>query len=132
MPRLLRDSPLNSIWEGSGNVAALDVLRVMAKEPDAMPAFMAELELARGSDPRLDTHLDHLRALNPADPQWEARTLVEDLALGFQASLLVRHAPESVAHAFCASRLAGGGGRAFGTLPGEVDAEPIVERALAA
>jgi len=132
MPRLLRDSPLNSIWEGSGNVAALDVLRVMSKEPDALPAFMAELEQARGGDLRLDGHLDKLRGSPVTDPQWEARRLVEDLALGLQGSLLVRHAPPEVAHAFCASRLHGHSGRAFGTLPTQVDAEAIVERALAA
>jgi len=132
MPRLLRDSPLNSIWEGSGNVAALDVLRVMSKEPDALPAFMAELEQARGGDLRFDGHLDKLRGSPVTDPQWEARRLVEDLALGLQGSLLVRHAPPEVAHAFCASRLHGHSGRAFGTLPTQVDAEAIVERALAA
>jgi putative acyl-CoA dehydrogenase len=132
LPRLFRDSPLNSIWEGSGNVAALDVLRVMAKEPEAVPAFLAELEQARGSDARLDAHLERLRALAPEDPQWEARGLVEDLALGLQASLLVRHAPPEVADAFCASRLGGGGRRAFGALPRGVAAGAIVERALAA
>ena len=85
MPRLLRDSPLNSIWEGSGNVAALDVLRVMAKEPEALPAFMAELNLARGANVRFDSHLDKLHGMPVSDPQWQARQLVEDLALGLQA-----------------------------------------------
>jgi putative acyl-CoA dehydrogenase len=132
MPRLLRDAPLNSIWEGSGNVAALDVLRATVKEPDGLPALMAECELARGGNPRLDIHLDRLRAATlPADPQFEARRLVEDLALALQASLLVRNAPAAVADAFCAGRL-GDGGRAFGTLPSFVDAPAIVERALAA
>jgi putative acyl-CoA dehydrogenase len=130
LPRLYRDSPLNSIWEGSGNVAALDVLRVMAKEPEGLPAFLAECELARGADVRLDAHLDRLPGAIE-DPQWEARRVVEDLALAFQASLLVRHAPPAVADAFCAGRLADGG-RAYGTLPAGVDAQPIVERALAA
>ena len=132
MPRLLRDAPLNSIWEGSGNVAALDVLRATVKEPDGLPALMAECELARGGNPRLDIHLDRLRSQTlPAEPQFEARRLVEDLALALQASLLVRHAPAAVADAFCAGRL-GDGGRAFGTLPSFVDAPAIVERALAA
>jgi putative acyl-CoA dehydrogenase len=130
MPRLLRDSPLNSIWEGSGNVAALDVLRAMLREPEGLPAFLAECELARGADSRLDAHLDRL-GTPPADPEPEARRLVEDLALALQASLLVRHAPAAVADAFCAGRL-GDGGRAFGTLPAGVDAPAIVERALAA
>jgi putative acyl-CoA dehydrogenase len=132
MPRLLRDAPLNSIWEGSGNVAALDVLRATVKEPEGLPALMAECELARGGNPRLDIHLNELQALKlPAEPQFEARRLVEDLALALQASLLVRHAPAEVADAFCAGRL-GDGGRAFGTLPSFVDAGAIVERALAA
>jgi putative acyl-CoA dehydrogenase len=132
MPRLLRDAPLNSIWEGSGNVAALDVLRATVKEPDGLPAFLAECELGRGANPLLDAHLDRLRsATAPAEPQFEARRLVEELALALQASLLVRHAPAAVADAFCASRL-GEGGRVFGTLPASVDAPAIVERALAA
>ncbi|HEV3378703.1 MAG TPA: acyl-CoA dehydrogenase family protein [Thermoleophilaceae bacterium] len=132
MPRLLRDSPLNSIWEGSGNVAALDVLRATLKEPEGLPAFLAECEQARGANALLDAHLDRLRAYTPAvEPQFEARRMVEELALALQASLLVRHAPPAVADAFCASRL-GEGGRVYGTLPAGVDAPAIVERALAA
>jgi putative acyl-CoA dehydrogenase len=130
MPRLLRDSPLNSIWEGSGNVAALDVLRATVKEPEGLPAFLAECELARGGNRLLDAHLDRLRsAAAPEEPQFEARRLVEELALALQASLLVRHAPEPVADAFCAGRL-GEGGRVYGTLPSGVDAGAIVQRAL--
>jgi putative acyl-CoA dehydrogenase len=132
MPRLLRDAPLNSIWEGSGNVAALDVLRAIAKEPEGLPAFMEECELGRGGNALLDAHLDKRQAAAPpADPQLEARRIVEDLALALQASLLVRNAPAEVADAFCAGRL-GEGGRAFGTLPPTVNAPAIVERALAA
>jgi putative acyl-CoA dehydrogenase len=130
MPRLLRDSPLNSIWEGSGNVAALDVLRATVKEPEGLPAFLAECELARGGNSLLDAHLDRLRsAAAPAEPQFEARRLVEGLALALQASLLVRHAPPSVSDAFCAGRL-GDGGRVYGTLPSGVDAPAIVRRAM--
>jgi putative acyl-CoA dehydrogenase len=130
MPRLLRDSPLNSIWEGSGNVAALDVLRATVKEPEGLPAFLAECELARGGNPLLDAHLDRLRsAAAPEEPQFEARRLVEELALALQASLLVRHAPAAVADAFCAGRL-GEGGRVYGTLPSGVDAGAIVRRAI--
>jgi putative acyl-CoA dehydrogenase len=130
MPLLYRDSPLNSIWEGSGNVAALDVLRAMFKEPEGLPAFLVECELARGGNPLLDTHLDRLRdAAPPAKPELEARRVVENLAVALQASLLVRHAPPAVADAFCAGRL-GEGGRVFGTLPPSVDAEAILERAL--
>ena len=132
MPRLLRDSPLNSIWEGSGNVSALDVLRAHAKEPEVLPAFLAECELARGGNALLDAHLDRLRDDVPGDPEFEARRVVGDLALALQASLLVRHAPPEVADAFCAGRLEGAGGRVFGTLPPGVDAPVLVERALTA
>jgi putative acyl-CoA dehydrogenase len=124
MPRLLRDAPLNGIWEGSGNVIALDVLRALGREPEAAEAFLAECALARGADARLDAHLDALRM--PSDP-WDARRAVEDLAVAFQASLLVRFAPPFVADAFCA-RFASG--RAFGTLPDGVDGAAIVARAL--
>jgi putative acyl-CoA dehydrogenase len=131
MPRLLRDSPLNSIWEGSGNVAALDVLRALVKEPEGLPAFLAECEQARGADRRLDAHLDGLRqALPSAIPEAEARSVVERLAIALQGSLLARHAPSAVADAFCARLEAGG--RAFGTLPSGVDTAAMVERALAA
>ena len=136
MPRLLRDSPLNGIWEGSGNVMSLDVLRAMAREPEGLPAFLAECELARGADARLDAHLDALPAtlaeLAGEDAQWLARRAVEDLALAFQASLLVRNAPPAVADAFCAGRLGEARGRAYGTLPAASTARAIVERALTA
>jgi putative acyl-CoA dehydrogenase len=148
MPLLYRDAPLNSIWEGSGNVAALDVLRAIVKEPDGLPAFMAECELAAGAEPRLDAHLARVRArvedtFSDADGaksaeerlydgQFGARRLVEDLAVGLQASLLVRHAPPAVADAFCAGRLEGDRGRVYGTLPAGVDARAIIERALPA
>jgi putative acyl-CoA dehydrogenase len=135
MPLLYRDAPLNSIWEGSGNVAALDVLRAMAKEPEGLPAFLEECELAAGGDRRLDAHLRRLReraaeVFAGADPQFEARRMVEELALALQASLLVRHSPPEVADAFCATRLGGEGGRVYGTLPAGVDAKTIIDRAL--
>jgi putative acyl-CoA dehydrogenase len=135
MPLLYRDAPLGSIWEGSGNVAALDVLRAIVKEPEGLPAFMAECELAAGGDARLDAHLASVRTRAEAvfageDPQFEARRLVEELALALQASLLVRHSPPAVADAFCASRLAGGSGRVYGTLPAGVDAGAIIDRAF--
>jgi putative acyl-CoA dehydrogenase len=132
MPRLLRDSPLNSIWEGSGNVAALDVLRATVKEPEGLPAFLAECELARGGNRLLDAHLDRLRsATAPEEPQFEGRRLVEELAVALQASLLARNAPPEVADAFCAGRL-GEGGRVYGTLPSGVDAPAVVDHAIAA
>jgi putative acyl-CoA dehydrogenase len=136
MPQLLRDAPLNGIWEGSGNVMSLDVLRAMGREPEGLPAFLAECELARGGDARLDAHLDALPGtlseLAGADAQWLARRAVEDLALAFQASLLVRTAPPAVADAFCAGRLGEARGRAFGTLPSGIDGAAIVDRALPA
>ncbi len=135
MPLLYRDAPLNSIWEGSGNVAALDVLRALAKEPEGFPAFMAECELAAGGDARLDSHLVHAReqvvaAFADDDPPFLARRIVEDLAIALQASLLVRHAPAAVADGFCAARLGGQGGRVYGTLPAGIDAKAIIDRAL--
>jgi putative acyl-CoA dehydrogenase len=135
MPLLYRDAPLNSIWEGSGNVAALDVLRAMVKEPEGLPAFLAECKLAAGGDARLDAHIGELEertasVFSEEEPQFHARAIVEDLAVALQGSLLVRHAPAAVADAFCATRLAGAGGRVYGTLPGGVDARAIIERAL--
>jgi putative acyl-CoA dehydrogenase len=135
MPLLYRDAPLNSIWEGSGNVAALDVLRALVREPEALPAFLTEVKQASGADQRLDQHVADieadLAAFDPDEAQWRARALVERLALALQGSLLVRYAPPAVADAFCAGRLGGEGGRAFGTLPPGVDAQAIVDRALA-
>ncbi|HZU61515.1 MAG TPA: acyl-CoA dehydrogenase family protein [Solirubrobacteraceae bacterium] len=135
MPLLYRDAPLNSIWEGSGNVSALDVLRAMIKEPEGLPAFLAECEEARGADRRLDQHLDRLgpraqEVFTSEQPQFHARGLVEDLALALQGSLVTRHSPPEVADAFCASRLAGQGGRVYGTLPGGINARAIIDRAL--
>ncbi len=137
MPLLYRDAPLNSIWEGSGNVLALDVLRAMVKEPDGLPAFLEECELAAGADRRLDAHLARVRELTlgvfaGGEPEFGARRVVEDLAVALQASLLVRFAPPAVADAFCAARLAGEGGRVYGTLPAGVDAQSIIDRALPA
>jgi putative acyl-CoA dehydrogenase len=137
LPSIYRDIQINSTWEGSGNVIALDVLRAMTKDADAPTAFVEECELATGANALLDDHLAAMRrdldelAGGGADPQWGARRLVERLGLGLQASLLVRHAPPAVSDAFCAARLGESRGRAFGTLPHGVDAEPIIARALA-
>jgi putative acyl-CoA dehydrogenase len=130
LPRLFRESPLNSLWEGSGNVIALDVLRALDREPESLEAVRAELLLARGADRRLDVALADLEAelADPDDVERRARRLVEHLAVCLQGSLLVRHAPGEIADAFCASRLSGAGGRAYGTLPRGVDAAAIVDR----
>jgi putative acyl-CoA dehydrogenase len=121
---------VNSIWEGSGNVNCLDVLRTVEREPESLEAFHTELELARGANTHLDAALGELAAAlaDEADLEARARRLVERLALCLQASLLVRHAPPEVADAFCATRLGGDGGRAYGTLPRAVDTAAIVER----
>ncbi|PSK98177.1 putative acyl-CoA dehydrogenase [Murinocardiopsis flavida] len=131
MPRLFRESPLNSIWEGSGNVAALDVLRAVAKEPECAEALFAEIALAEGADPRVDAAAARLRAelADPEDAEFRARSLVALMALTLQASLLVRFAPEAVADAFAASRL-GGGGPVFGSLPRGTGTAAILERAM--
>jgi putative acyl-CoA dehydrogenase len=133
LARLYREAPLNSIWEGSGNIQCLDVLRAIQKSPESLAALFGEIAAARGADHRLDLFAaelrDDLARLDPAEAETRARHLVERLALALQGSLLVRHAPPVVADAFCATRLAGEGGRAFGTLPPGVDAGAILERA---
>jgi putative acyl-CoA dehydrogenase len=146
MPLLYRGAPVNSIWEGSGNVAALDVLRALIRQPEAVEAFLQECEQAVGQDALLDSHIAGVRLrveqLQPArapngshpqmlrDAEFSVRSMVEDLALALQGSLLVRHAPAAVADAFCAARLGPAGGRAYGTLPAGVNAPAIIERAL--
>jgi putative acyl-CoA dehydrogenase len=130
MARLYREAPLNSIWEGSGNVQCLDALRAVRKSPESLAALFAEIWQARGGDHRLDIYVNELRAEieGSDDLEVRARHLVERLALALQAALLVRHAPADVADAFCATRLAGEGGRAFGTLPAGTDFGAILER----
>jgi putative acyl-CoA dehydrogenase len=130
MPRHYREAPLLSIWEGSGNVNALDVLRALHREPDSTEALFAELALARGADARLDAAVTGLKDQLAETDQVGARRLVERMALALQASLLVRHAPAPVADAFCASRLGGDWGHAFGTLPAGSALAEILERAL--
>jgi putative acyl-CoA dehydrogenase len=132
MPRLYREAPLNSIWEGSGNVQALDVLRAMTREPASVEAFFAELDRARGADPRLDDAVLGLKAglADREDMESRARRVVERMALALQGSLLVRHAPAAVADAFCATRLGGDWGYAFGTLPRSVDGGALLARAV--
>jgi putative acyl-CoA dehydrogenase len=130
MPRLYREAPLASIWEGSGNVMALDVLRALARTPAALDAFLAEVDDAAGADPRLDAFVTATRGElgDPEALEPRARRLVERLALCLQGSLLVRYAPPPVADAFCAARLAGDAGLNYGTLPAAADAKAIVAR----
>ena len=129
MPRLYREAPLASIWEGSGNVAALDVVRAMVREPQTVDALFAELELASGADRRLDQGIARLRK-ELADPsEARARRLAEAIALTLQGALLVQHGHPAVADAFIASRLGGDWGHAYGTLPVGLDIATIIERA---
>jgi putative acyl-CoA dehydrogenase len=130
MPRLYREAPLNSIWEGSGNVNALDVLRAMDREPESVAAFIAEIEEASGSEPRLDRSIGELKKYlsNGAGEEAGARRLVERMAIVLEGSLLVRHGDSEVADAFCASRLAGDWGHSFGTLPQGLRLASIVQR----
>jgi len=130
LPRLYRESPVNSLWEGSGSVNALDLLRASAKEPESVEALLREIDLARGRDAHLDAATDTLRAElgDLTEVEYRARRIVELAALCLQGSLLVRHAPHEVAVGFCATRLGAEGGRAYGTLPTGVDCAAIVER----
>jgi putative acyl-CoA dehydrogenase len=136
MAQFYRDIQIGTVWEGSGNVIALDVLRALARETGSAEAFLAECELASGCDARFDRHMarvrDGLAALSqqPAQAQWSARRVVEDMALALQASLLLRHAPPAVGDGFCAARL-DERGLAFGDLPRGVDGAAIAARALA-
>ncbi len=130
MPRLYREAPVNSIWEGSGNVMCIDVLRAIGRDPLAAESFFDEVALAGHVDARFDRFLDDLReGLNDVEGiEARARSFVEKLALALQASLLLRHSDPAVAEAFCASRLAGDHGYAFGTLPRDVRFDAIIER----
>lgn len=130
LARVYREMPLLSIWEGSGNVAALDALRAMAREPHTVDAFFAEADLAAGADARYDDALARLRKELTSfdDIELRARRIVEQMALVLQGSQLLRHAPTAVADAFCATRLDRDWGGAFGTLPAGLDLAPILER----
>jgi len=132
LPRLYREAPLVSIWEGSGNVAALDALRALTRQPEAAEAFFDELEQASGADRRLDDAIGQLRK-DAADPsEHGARRLAESMAVALQASLLIRYGHPAVADAFAATRLGDGGGRAYGTLPPGVRTSEIIPRGVPA
>ncbi len=136
MPRIYREAPLLSIWEGSGNVAALDVLRALVKEPASLDAYFAEVDAAAGADRRLDAAVAGVRKMlgtlgDPDQAQRAARSLAERMALALQGALLVQHSRPAVADAFCASRLDGEWGHAFGTLPATADLTAILERTSA-
>jgi putative acyl-CoA dehydrogenase len=135
LARRYREQPVMAIWEGSGNVIALDVLRALTRDPASGAAFAAELALTAGASRVLDAHVDRalglLRGLQGADPreaQTQARRLAESLAVAFQASLMLRHAPSIDAEAFIAARLGEDRGAQFGVLPAGTDAAAIVAR----
>jgi putative acyl-CoA dehydrogenase len=132
MPRLFRESPVNAIWEGSGNIQCLDMLRAMHKTPAVIDAYFAEVDQARGGNAALDLHVAALRGdlAERRDPEFVARDLADRLALGLQASLLVRHAPDEVAAAFCQSRLERRGQGQYGGLPRGTDCVRIIERGM--
>jgi len=142
MPRLYCEAPLYSIWEGSGNVICLDVLRALAKEPGALEALVKEMRLAIGAEKRLDAFIADVEASlrkhvkqtaegGSYESEREARRLTEKAAIALQASLLVRHGPGKIADAFCATRLSGDGGHTFGTLPSGLDLLRVLDRVSA-
>ena len=133
MPRLYREAPLNSIWEGAGNVMCLDVLRALGREPAAIPALLEELDAARGGHNLLDAAIDALK-MELADLEnleLRARGITELMATALQGALLVRHAPPEVADAYCVSRLGQRWTGAYGTLPTDMDFDTIIARAAA-
>lgn len=131
MPRLFRESPINAIWEGSGNVQCLDVLRAMQKTPQVVDAFVAELRKAKGGHAVFDAHLDALLKTfkSPENMELKARDVLDRMATGLQAALLIQHAPTYVSDAFCRSRLQRAGSHNYGCLPADTDFNAIIQRA---
>ncbi|RDD63804.1 acyl-CoA dehydrogenase family protein [Ferruginivarius sediminum] len=132
MPRIYRQAPLNSIWEGSGNVICLDVLRALQRAPEAGEAILAEVAATRGHNAHLDAFVDALkdRFKSNALAEADGRRLTEDLALALQGSLLIRHAPAAVADAFCVARLSAEGGYSYGTSVRDADVDSIIARGM--
>jgi putative acyl-CoA dehydrogenase len=130
-PRLFRESPVNAIWEGSGNVQCLDVLRAVSRTPEVLDALFAELAKASGTNALFDAQVEKLKTqlMRRDEAEYRARSLVDAMALAIQSALLLQHAPAFVAEAFCVSRLSGDGHRLYGALPTGVDCAAIIERA---
>ena len=130
LPRLYREAPLNSIWEGSGNVNALDVLRAMQREPESVTAYFDEVGLAKGQHQGFDSALEDLKSevKNNADAETRARRLVERMAIVLEASLLLRHGDPTVAQLFVSSRVSGNWGHTFGTLEAGPELRSVIER----
>jgi putative acyl-CoA dehydrogenase len=133
MPRLYREAPLNAIWEGAGNVIALDIGRAASRNPESVEVFLDELDQSRGQDSGIDNLLDSLRTdLSNPLPEAEARRLVERLAIAWAATLMVKHGQPSVSEAYLMSRIGGDHGSLFGTLPTSCDLDQIARRAVPA
>lgn len=132
MPRLYREAPVNGIWEGSGNVIALDVLRTLMREPQALPGFMAALAPARGLNDHFDMAVARLETALVAPSEAGARRLASQMALALQAALLLQDGPEEVATIFCATRLAGQGAHVWGALPDGMPVDGVISRHLEA
>ncbi len=133
MPRLYREAPLNAIWEGAGNVIALDIGRAASRNPESVEVFLDELDQSRGKDSGIDNLLDSLRTdLSNPLPEAEARRLVERLAIAWAATLMVKHGQPSVSEAYLMSRIGGDHGSLFGTLPTSCDLDQIARRAVPA
>jgi putative acyl-CoA dehydrogenase len=132
LPRLYRQAPLNSIWEGSANVQCLDVLRAVLREPACFAAFEAELDGARGAHAALDRELQHIRsALQDSETlEAQSRRIVERMALALQAATLFKSSDTTIAESFCHARLEGGHGLAFGTLGSDAPIDRLIERAM--
>lgn len=135
MPRLLREAPVNSIWEGSGNVQCLDILRAIQKEPRVLQAFFNEVNEASGKHPLFDNLVNTLHNDFKQTPkeewQYHARRFADRMALALQSALLLQYAPDDVGEAFCASRLSTGHTANYGNLPRSANAEGIIQRAFA-
>uniref|UniRef100_UPI00398560EB isovaleryl-CoA dehydrogenase n=1 Tax=Pseudidiomarina salilacus TaxID=3384452 RepID=UPI00398560EB len=134
MPRLFRESPVNAIWEGSGNVQCLDILRAVQKEPNVLEAYFAELAKGTGADRRFDSFVSDLKTHFNQTPQqewqYQARYFADHMALALQGALLIQHAPNEIADAFCASRLTAHTSTNYGCLPRGIDTQAIVSRAF--
>ena len=132
MPRLYRDVPVNSIWEGSGNVQCLDVLRSLRKEPESIEVLLDEIKSASGVNTNFDDYIVAVEKelFNADNLEFRARRVVERLAAALQASVLLKNAPDYVAEAFCVSRLANDGNFNFGTLPDGVEIEKVIARSM--
>jgi len=132
MPRLYREAPINTIWEGSGNVQCLDVLRALAKDKGSLEVYCNELETAGGINSIYDSYLKKLKDefSNLSDMEYRSRHIVEKMAKALQASLLLRGSAPNVADAFCESRLRPGEGLVYGNLPVGIDCKELILRAL--